>query len=128
MNETQLRNEFLELHERCDQLYQAVNTLTSATSAHILKIRAYENIINDSWFLTRWFAAWKIEREMNAINKIESELRDLEMRERQRLLLIEEERVKNEAAELARTERTEKRAKDHNRLLRKAAKGKGGDK
>lgn len=128
MNETQLRIEFLELHERCDQLYQAVNTLTSATSAHILRIRAYENIINDSWILTRWFAAWRIEKEMAAINEIESELRNEEMRARQRLFQVEEERVKEEAAKQARIALTEQREKDHKRLLKKAAKKKGGAK
>lgn len=116
MNDAQQITEFRELHDRCDKLTQAVNTLTSAVSSHILKIRAYENIINDSWFLTRWLSQRKIEKEMTAINQIEGDLRNQEMRSRKRRFQEEEERLQNKADEQARNKLTTKREKQFLRL------------
>ena len=121
MNDAQQIIEFKELHDRCDRLTQAVNTLTSAVSSHILKIRAYENVINNSWILTRWLAQWKIEAEMVKINELEGELREHEMKLRERALQGEEERVKAAAEEQARMKLTAKRTKQFNRLRRKGA-------
>ena len=122
MNEAQIRSEFLELHERCDKATQAINTLTSATSSHILRIRAYENIINDSWFLTRWLAQRKIEAEMVKINEAEAILRDKQMRQQARLLEQETARLETEAAEKQRNKKTDLRHKEALRLVKKSEK------
>jgi len=119
MNDAQQILEFKELHLRCDKLTQAVNTLTSATSSHILTIRAYENIINGSWILTRWFAQWKIEAEKVKINDLEAELRNIEMRQQERALREVEEQIKTKAAEKDRATLTGKREKQFKKMVRK---------
>ncbi len=123
MNDAQQITEFKELHDRCDRLTQAVNTLTSAVSSHILRIRAYENIINNSWILTRWLAQRKIEAEMVKINQVEAILRDNATRVQRRLIQEEEQRIKAEVAEAARNKRTDKRTRQFKRLQKKGAAG-----
>ena len=124
MNDAQVIHELKVLHQRCDNQTSAINTLTRAVFADILKIRAYENLINNSWILTRWLSARKIEKEMVSINEVESELLAQEVKIREAFLQQEKDRAEEEAAEAAREKKTNQREKDAARLVRKAGKKK----
>ena len=124
MNDAQQLHEFKLLHNRCDDQVLAINTLTEAVSANILKIRAYENLINGSWFLTRWLSARRLEKEMNAVNDLEGKLLQQEIRIREEILQTEKVRVEDEAAEQAREKKTAEREKEANRLVKKAGRKK----
>ena len=71
MQDAQQLYEFQQLHKRCDDLAAANNVLTDATSEMLLRIRAYENKINNSWILTRWLSQAKIVREMKRVDDME---------------------------------------------------------
>ncbi len=122
MNDAQVMHELKVLHQRCDNQTNAINTLTRAVSADILKIRAYENLINNSWILTRWLSVRKVEKEMVAINEVESELLAQEVEIREAIHQQEKDRLEGETAEVARGKQTNQREKDAARLVRKAGK------
>jgi len=120
MNDAQQLYELKLLNRRCNDQVAAINTLSQAVSANILKIRAYDNLINGSWFLTRWLSARKLEKEMESINELESELLQQEVSIREAILQNEKDRVEGEAAEAARLKNTAKREREAARLARKA--------
>lgn len=120
MNDAQTIYELRLLHRRCNEQVQAINTLTQAVSANILRNRAYDNLINNSWILTRWLSARKLEREMKSINDLEGELLQQENKIRETLLQREKVRIEDETAEQARGKKTGQREKEAARLVRKA--------
>ena len=122
MNDAQVMYELRLLHQRCAEQTQAINTLTQAVSASILRDRAYDNLINSSWILSRWLSARKIEKEMIAINDLEANLLQQEIRVREAILDSEKDRVEGEAAEAAREKQTDEREKEARRLVKKAGK------
>lgn len=122
MNDAQVIYELRLLHRRYEEQVQAINTLTQAVSANIIRNRAYDNLINSSWILTRWLSARKLEKEMEAINKLESNLLQQENEIRKVILHQEQVRVEGEAAEQAREKRTDQREKEARRLVKKAEK------
>lgn len=71
MNDATIMNELKILHGRCSDLTQAHNVMQQMLSDSLLKIRAYENIINRSWFLTRWLSQRKILTEIARVNVVE---------------------------------------------------------
>ena len=119
MNEARLMKEFRELHKRCDNQTAAINSLTSALSYHILLIRAYENVINRSWWLTRWLSQKRIQLEMDRVNTIEGKLRDEEVRLRERAIRYQEQAAEKKAAEVARNKKTAKRRQELKALERR---------
>lgn len=122
MNDAQVIYELRLLHSRCDEQVQAINTLTSAVSANIIRNRAYDNLINNSWILTRWLSARRLEKEMVAINEQEQGLLKQEIKAREVVLDRAKDRVVSEVAEQARVKKTHQREKDASRLVRKAGK------
>lgn len=122
MNDAQQMYEFKIIHRRCNDQAEAINTLTQAVSANILRERAYDNLINGSWILTRWLSARKLEKEMESINELERKLHQQEISVREAILQNEQVRVEGEAAVAAREKKTNEREKEARRLVKKARK------
>ena len=111
MNDAQVIKEFRDLHKRCDDLSTANNVLPDAASELLLRVRAYENRINRSWILTRWFAQVKIVREMKRndameglINKTQAD-RDARALKQQQEAKIAEVRRKSADAKVKKREK-----------------------
>lgn len=123
MTEAQILHELRLLHDRCDTATSAINTLTREASENMLRVRAYENIINRSWFLTRWFAQWKIVREMNQIDAEEGKLRQAREEREERAIeqqrIVDEREAKEAAGAKAADGKTDKREKKLDRAIRK---------
>jgi len=112
-------SEFKQVHARIDELVEAQNLMTEHVSGAMLRNRAYDNLINRSWVLSRFLSNKRMFKEMTMINEAEVTIR------------TEEERIKNRnqrEADLARkqaADAAEKQAEiDHrekklNRQIRK---------
>ena len=123
MNESQLMGEMRALHNRCDDLSNAVSTITQAVSEDVLRTRAYESIINRSWLLTRFFDQRKIVAEMNRIDDDEGQLRQTK-EEREHRAFVNEKMEQAKAMLAAKaSNRDDRREKQLNRELRKSGNG-----
>lgn len=113
MNEVQLKHEFKLLHDRDDQTTSAINSITEVVTELVLRVRAYENIINRSWWLTRWLMQKKVVAEMHKINDVEGMLRKVQMERIERSVeqeKIETQNIKDEEKrEVTAGKRTNKR-------------------
>lgn len=118
MNEARLMHEFRELHKRCDNQSAAINSLTSSISYQILLIRAYENIINQSWWLTRWLSQKKILREMKRVDDLEGKLREQQVRLHERAIRRQREITEKEDEKTARDKATGDRHRELKKLKR----------
>ena len=111
MNDAQQIGELRNLHNRCDDLTVALSTLTQAVSEDILRTRAYENIINGSWLLNRFFSQRRIVKEMNRIDGAEGKLRVTQADREHRAVInqkVEQAKAKLEANAQKRVDKREK--------------------
>ena len=119
MNDVQQIGEIRNLHNRCDDLSNAVSTLTQAVSEDILRTRAYENIINGSWLLTRFFPQRRIVKEMNRIDDAEGKLRQTQAGRERRAVINQKIEAAKAHLEANATKRVDRREKQLARELKK---------
>lgn len=122
MNEARIMYELRDLHKRCDNQSAAINSLTSALSYQILLIRAYENTINQSWWLTRWLSQKKILREMKRVDDLEGKLRDQQVRLKERAIRRHQQIVEKKDEEAARNKATGDRRRELKKIKRRQKK------
>lgn len=120
MNDAQQIVEFRNLNKRCDDLTIGNNVLTDAMSEVLLRVRAYENLINNSWVLTRWLAQWKIVREMKRIDGMEGLINKTQADRDKRAVDQEATEKVRAVREKAANDRVDRREKKHRRELKKA--------
>ena len=65
MKESTIRFEFVEAHKRMDQLTDSNNANTDATIESMYRIRAFENLINRNWLLSRILGVRKVNDEVD---------------------------------------------------------------
>lgn len=75
MQESQLLSELVELWKERERLVTANNMMVNAYSDLVVRFRAYENLINRSWFLRIFLRLPRVEREIERIHQIEAELK-----------------------------------------------------
>ena len=125
MQDAQQIFEFKALHDRCDDLSSGINVLTDAVSDLLLRVRAYENIINGSWFLSRWLGQMKIIREMKRVDDMEGLLNKTQAEREQRAAQQIRIEQSKQAREKVISQRLDKREKQLKRELRKSEKNGG---
>jgi len=107
MRESQLIHELAELWTELERLKMAHNMLVHSYADQNVRLRAYENLINKSYFLRIFLRLPKIEREINRIDIEEASLKGLKAR-------IRDEQIKNALADM----NVKKRQTELERLLK----------
>lgn len=114
MNDATIINELKLLNQRCNNLTIGHNTTVEHVVELLLVVRAYENLINNSWIMRLFLKREKVDKMVNLISEIEKKINNEKMR------VIEQAKA-DERDEKERTKTVDKREKEAKRDVKKAA-------
>ncbi len=122
MNDATIINELKLLNQRCNNLTIGHNKAVEHTVELLLVVRAYENLINNSWIMRLFLKREKVDNMVDVIGKIEKAINDekirvveqaktdeLDEKDRTKIVDIREKEAKHDVKKAARTSRRNKK-------------------